>query len=184
MTSKSVKKLGRPSPYVDGFSSSFPELGYKLALLGLKDQEISAVFGVADSTLSKWKNDYPEFSEALKNGKAPADAQVVARLFQRAMGYEHDEVDIRVVNGSVVQTRVRKYYPPDTTACIFWLKNRQRQYWRDRAEFGVTDAAGKDVEVFDPIDSARRIAFILARADHLLNDQETDRTQDAHEPRN
>ncbi len=27
-----------------------------------------------------------------------------------------------------------KHYPPDTTACIFWLKNRQRDKWRDRLD--------------------------------------------------
>ena len=43
----------------------------------------------------------------------------------RANGYEHDEVDIRVVSGEIVQTPIRKYYPPDTTAAIFWLKNRR-----------------------------------------------------------
>ena len=27
---------------------------------------------------------------------------------------------------------------PDTTACIFWLKNRQREHWRDKTEHDVT----------------------------------------------
>jgi hypothetical protein len=168
MPAKSVKKLGRPSPYKDGFSASFPELGYRLALLGLKDKEIAATFGIAESTLSKWKNDHPEFSEALNAGKAPADAQVVARLYQRAMGYEHDEIDIRVINGVPVQTLVRKHYPPDTTACIFWLKNRQRENWRDKVETGVTTKDGQDVKPVDLLETARRLGFILAQADHLV----------------
>ena len=24
--------------------------------------------------------------------------------------------------------------PPDTQACMFWLRNRQREYWQARAE--------------------------------------------------
>lgn len=119
-------------------------------------------FGIAKSTLSLWKEQQPEFSDALKAGKAIADGEVVDRLYQRAMGYEHDEVDIRVVGGEIVQTPIRKFYPPDTTACIFWLKNRQREKWRDKVETGITDKDGKDVEI-DPVEGARRIAFALAR---------------------
>ncbi len=151
-----TKKLGRPSPYTDGFCTSFAELGHKLALLGLRDQDIAAVFGVAESTLSKWKNDYPAFSEALNSGKAPADALVVASLYSRATGYWHEETDIRVIDGAVVQTKVRKHFPPDVTACIFWLKNRQRAQWRDGIT--VTD----ETPPMAPNDIARRIAFALA----------------------
>ena len=50
------------------------------------------------------------------------------------MGYEHDEVDIRVVDKEVIQTPIRKYYPPDSTALIFWLKNRKPADWRDKVE--------------------------------------------------
>jgi hypothetical protein len=27
-----------------------------------------------------------------------------------------------------------EHYPPDTTACIFWPKNRRRDKWRDKHE--------------------------------------------------
>jgi hypothetical protein len=81
------------------------------------------------------------------------------------MGYEHDEVDIRVVSGEIVQTPIRKIYPPDTTAGIFWLKNRQKAQWRDRID---TELSGKDggpiqTEELSPNDIARRIAFVLAK---------------------
>lgn len=155
---------GRPSPYDDGFNASFADLGRKLSLLGLTDKEIAEVFGVAESTLYLWKEKHSEFSEALRVGKAAADGDVADRLYQRALGYEHDEVDIRVVSGEIVQTPIRKAYPPDTTAAIFWLKNRQRTKWRDKVETGVTDTEGKDVPVMDPAEAARRIAFVLSRA--------------------
>lgn len=64
------------------------------------------------------------FCQALKAGKAESDDRVERSLFARATGYEHDEVDIRVVGGAIVQTPIRKYYPPDTTACIFWMRYR------------------------------------------------------------
>ena len=39
-----------------------------------------------------------------------------------------------MVNGQIVITPTIKHYPPDTTAGIFWLKNRQRDKWRDKPE--------------------------------------------------
>lgn len=163
-TAKKKAKRGRPSPYVAGYMASFPELARKLAMLGAKDSEIAEVFGVSESTLNLWKTKHAELSESLKAGKLIADAEVADRLYQRALGYEHDEVDIRVVDKSIVQTPIRKFYPPDTTAAIFWLKNRQKAQWRDKVETGVTDADGKDVLPTDPMDTARRIAFLLAQA--------------------
>ena len=115
------------------------------------------------ATIKNWAARYPEFLAARKTGKDLADENVERSLYHRAMGYEHDDVDIRVVEGQVVQTPIRKHYPPDATAMIFWLKNRKPKDWRDRQEH--TGADGKDlVPVLDPQDVARQIAFILAQA--------------------
>ena len=67
-----------------------------------------------------------------------ADANVADRLYQRAMGYEAPDVDIRVVDGQIIETPLTKYYPPDTPAAIFWLKNRQKAKWRDKLENEVS----------------------------------------------
>lgn len=122
---------GRPSKYDP---AKTPEQAYKLCLLGATDKELADFFGVAESTLNKWKVDYPEFSEALNRGKVEADARVAQSLYHRALGYEHPDTDIRVVNGEIVITPTIKRYPPDTAAAIFWLKNRQRGKWRDKIE--------------------------------------------------
>lgn len=166
MATKKKAKPGRPSPYTKGYSTSFPNLARKLSMLGAKDTEIADVFGVSVSTLNLWKTKHPELSESLKAGKMIADAEVVDRLYQRALGYEHDEVDIRVVDHAIVQTPIRKFYPPDTTAAIFWLKNRQRETWRDKVETGVTTTDGKDVDLTPErmAEGARRLAFMLHRA--------------------
>jgi hypothetical protein len=53
-------------------------------------------------------------------------------LAQRAIGYEVDVIEKKVLSdGKVVPYKVRKHYPPDVTACIFWLKNRNPKQWRD-----------------------------------------------------
>jgi hypothetical protein len=157
------RRPGRPSKYDSGYIASFPVLAHELALLGLKDEEMCRVFGVSIQTFHNWKEAHSEFVEALKTGKDPADGKVVASLFHRATGYSHEDVDIRVIDGEIVQTPLIKHYPPDSTAMIFWLKNRQRALWRDKIETGVTDTEGKDVPI-DLSDAARRIAFMFAAA--------------------
>ncbi|MBG6289519.1 terminase [Pseudomonas nitroreducens] len=122
--------MARPSKY----RPEFVEQACKLCKLGLTDKEIAKFFEVTESTLNKWKLDYPEFSESLKGGKTLADAEVASKLFHRATGYEHPDTDIRVVNGVIVETPLIKHYPPDTTAAIFWLKNRRPDLWRDKVE--------------------------------------------------
>lgn len=122
--------MARPSK----FKTEYVEQAKKLCALGATDVEIGDFFGVDVRTIYRWKAENEEFCHALKVSKEIADARVERSLFARANGYEHDEVDIRAVNGVIVQTPIRKYYPPDTTAAIFWLKNRKPEEWRDKVE--------------------------------------------------
>lgn len=121
---------GRPTKY----KSEYAEQAAKLCRLGATDAQLADFFGVSVSTINLWKVQHQEFSESIKVPKAEADARVEQSLYRRAMGYEHDEVDIKVVDKAIVMTPVRKHYPPDTTAAIFWLKNRQPEEWRDKNE--------------------------------------------------
>jgi transcriptional regulator with XRE-family HTH domain len=99
---------------------------------GYTDKQLAKVFGVTEQTINNWKKDYPEFFESLKSGKFLADKKVEASLYQRACGYSHPDVDIRTIQDRVVITPIIKHYPPDTTACIYWLKNRDPEKWPDR----------------------------------------------------
>lgn len=119
-------KRGRPSLY----KPEYAKQATKLAQHGLTDQEIADFFEVHISTLHRWKGEFTEFCDSLKIGKESADDRVERSLYARATGYEHDEVDIRVVDHAIVQTKLRKFYPPDSTAMIFWLKNRRPDKWR------------------------------------------------------
>lgn len=134
---------GRPSDY----KPEYAEEARKQCEEGATDQELADYFEVSARTLYRWKNRYPEFCQALKASKATADERVERSLFERAVGYERDEVDIRVVGGEIVQTTVRKFYPPDTTAAIFWLKNRRPDEWRDRVQTELTGANGGPVQI-------------------------------------
>lgn len=121
---------GRPTKY----NESFNEQVEKLSKLGATDAELADFLNIAESTLNDWKLDYPEFSESIKRGKILADSNVADRLYQRAMGFEHDSEEIKIADGEVVRVPIRKIYPPDSTAAIFWLKNRRSKEWREKQE--------------------------------------------------
>ena len=157
--------MGRPSKY----KAEFVEQASKLCKLGATDIEIADFFEVNVATLYRWKNEHHDFCEALKVSKAVADDRVERSLFARANGYEHEEVDIRVVSGEIVQTPVRKFYAPDTTACIFWLKNRRPEAWRDKVETELSGPNGGAIETKAVLDvaglSTEALAEIMALKD-------------------
>lgn len=103
---------------------------------GLTDKQIAHNIGVAEQTLNVWKGKYPSLFESLKKGKEVVDRQVENALLRTALGYDY--VEEAVTNaGEVVQ--VTKYSKPNTTAQIFWLKNRKPKDWRDRQEIEQTN---------------------------------------------
>lgn len=116
------------------YKPEYAEQARKLCLLGATDKELAGFFNVAESTINKWKVDYSEFSESIKSGKDIADGDVADRLYRRAMGYSHKAVKIFNDQGAPLEVEYTEHYPPDTTACIFWLKNRQKGKWRDKQE--------------------------------------------------
>jgi hypothetical protein len=131
--------MGRPSRY----KQEYAEQAYKLCLLGAKDEDLADFFGVQVSTLNNWKKAHKDFMESLKEGKDIADATISESLFHRAKGYSHPEDKIFCSkDGDVTTVATTKHYPPDTTACIFWLKNRQKEHWRDVKEQRIDNPAG------------------------------------------
>jgi hypothetical protein len=139
--------VGRPTLYDERLHA----IAGNLAKLGLIDDEIADALGIARSTLYEWKNRYPDFSDAINGGKVLADAVVVSKLYDRACGAEWVEQQaFKVRRGSdeeVEVVDVRRASPPDTAACIFWLKNRQPKHWRDRVEESVSDVNEAAVEL-------------------------------------
>jgi hypothetical protein len=123
----------------------------KLGALGLTDEKIGEWFGLTERTINRYKKD-PVFLSALKKGKMEADAQVKRSLFERAKGYNHPAVYFSTYEGEVTQVPYIKHYPPSELACIFWLKNREPDQWKDRHEHDV-DASTKSalLELMDKI---------------------------------
>lgn len=113
--------------------------------LGATDAELAAVMGVTSATLYNWKKQNKELFDTLKAEKAKADGAVVKSLFWRATGYSHPAVKIVVVKGKPKKVPYIEHYPPDTTACIYWLKNRDPERWRDRIEQAISNPDGSPV---------------------------------------
>ena len=137
------KKRGRKSEY----RIEYADQALKLCLLGATDKELSEFFSVSEQTLNKWKKDYPEFLESLKKGKNIADANVASRLYNRAIGYNCKATKFATSNGKITDSKeFIEHYPPDTTAAIFWLKNRQPEKWRDKKEVDANVNLGDELE--------------------------------------
>ncbi|GAA5409536.1 helix-turn-helix domain-containing protein [Streptococcus uberis] len=103
---------------------------------GLTEEQIANNIGISRSTLNEWKKKFSDISDTLKQSKEIADRQVENALHKTALGFYYEE-DMVTNQGDVV--RVKKYSKPNTTAQIFWLKNRKPADWRDKQEIEQTN---------------------------------------------
>ncbi len=108
--------------------------------MGATDAEITRFFDVSVPTLSSWAAIHEDFGAALQKGGAVADERVKRSLYQRATGYsyESEKIIYDAKRGEVIRVPIVVHVPPDVTAQIFWLKNRDPKNWRDRREVGWT----------------------------------------------
>lgn len=129
---KPQPKRGRGKP--TAYRSEYCDLGKRMAESGATDLEIADVLRITKTTFYRWLAEHPEFREAVKLGKEPADDRVERSLFNRAVGYEFDSVKIMQDKGEPVIVPYREHVPPDPGAAFNWLKNRRPEQWRDRKE--------------------------------------------------
>jgi transcriptional regulator with XRE-family HTH domain len=98
---------------------------------GLTDEQIADNMGINVATLYRWKNDFSEICETLKRGKEVIDRHVENALLKAALGYDYEEEALDKFGEIHSLKRVAH---PNTTAMIFWLKNRKPKEWRDKQE--------------------------------------------------
>lgn len=127
---------------------------------GLTDEQIATLkLHVSERTFTDWKSRFPAISSALKEGKRPVDTEVEDALKNKATGYYvtvkkpikvktkkqlKDKGLIEEEHIEYVDEQV--YIPPDTTAQIFWLKNRRPDKWRDKPDvYSIDDEPVKVV---------------------------------------
>lgn len=138
---KPATVMGRPTSYQPKCAKE----AMLLCKLGATDPEMAEFFEVNVRTLNRWKITHPDFAEAIRKGKEPADDRVEDSLYHRALGTEYEEAKPvklkkttydadgkkQMEEERVEVVMVKKVIPADTTAMIFWLKNRRNKAWRD-----------------------------------------------------
>ena len=137
------KDTGRPTKY----KKEYAEQARKICKLGATDLQLSDIFGVAESTIYKWKKDHPEFSEALKSGKLTSIGKVELSLFQKATGYSHADTHISNYQGEITKTEITKHYPPSDKAIIYYLNNLAPEKYRNQPTIVIPG----DAEAYDKL---------------------------------
>src|SRR5262245_18695248 len=143
---------GHPTIY----KSEYSELAHNYCLLGATNEQLGTFLGVTRQTIYNWIEAHPDFAKSVAEGRHLADARVARSLYTRALGITQKvERTTKSSNGETKTVTNTLYYPPDSQACIFWLRNRSRCTWRDRAdapeaapevdEIAILDAAGESV---------------------------------------
>lgn len=100
----------------------------------ITEAQIAKNIGIAPKTLIEWKKKYPKIRNALRKGREVTDIEVENALLKAALGYETTEY---MIDANGKKRAVKKQVPPNTTAMIFWLKNRKAHDWRDKREYTV-----------------------------------------------
>ena len=131
--------IARKGQYVEWLTDDGLLQLHAWAREGLTDEQIAHNIGITGRTFSDWKGRFPSISSTLKKGKAPVDIQVENALLKRALGYTEEETTTEIIEQPDGKKRkqikkVLRIFPPDTTAQIFWLKNRRPDRWRDKVE--------------------------------------------------
>lgn len=124
------------------YNNNFPILAKGFARQGLSDKQIAYNLGICKDTYYKYIKDFPDFSEAIKKGKEVIDFEVENALFKRAVGFEFEETQTEYIGtGKKAKLKsvkkIKKFFPPDTGAIIFWLINRQKTIWLDRKNINL-----------------------------------------------
>lgn len=157
-----MAKRGRVGKYNDWITPDGLQLIEGWARDGLTEKQIAnKKIGISETTFCDWKNRFPEIIEALKKGKAPVDYKVENALLKSALGYTvtvKEPVKLRTrmqkpgegtIEKEVVEYVDREIYiKPDTTAQIFWLKNRRSDKWSDKHTVSAS-ATGQLADLID-----------------------------------
>jgi transcriptional regulator with XRE-family HTH domain len=111
---------------------------------GLTEEQIAKNMGIGRTTLYEWKKKEPNIANTLKKGKEVIDFEVENALLKKALGYTITLNKQKVTkDGDVVDIQEDVHVAPDTTAQIFWLKNRKPDKWRDKVQ---NDDDEKDIK--------------------------------------
>jgi hypothetical protein len=113
-------------------------------------------------------------------GRPFASQRTERSLYHRANGYTYEAVKIFMPAGRAkpVYAPYIEHVPPDVTAAIFWLKNRDPKNWRDTQQ--LEHAMGKYIisdQPMSPEDWARERADVIDVERETLHHQDPDQVR-------
>jgi transposase-like protein len=167
-TSKKPVKKKKPNPATpkkpaDGFNPEVLKLVEGMARMGATETELAQAMGIHRVTLYRWKVEFPDLARAIDEGGQTADQRVEKALYNRACGYDVRVTKLLVVQGRIESREVIEHHPPDPTAGIFWLANRQGHRWqrnpvpKDAVHVDMDDGAPQ----MSRSELARRLMYVL-----------------------
>jgi hypothetical protein len=131
---------GRPTVY----RPEYAEMARNACAIGATNATLAERFGVSRTTIDNWIARIPDFSNAVKRGREIADAAVVSALYARAKGMERKLTKVFCHEGRPVVLDYTEQVLPNVSACMFWLRNRRPQQWRENRRI-VDDKTKVDV---------------------------------------
>ena len=136
-TSNGKRPGGRPTDY----RSEYADQARKLCLLmAATDRNLADFFEVDETTINRWKKAHPEFCLSIREGKESADLNVVASLYDRAVGFNVVKTHFSTHDGDITAVEYLEHIIPDVKAQSLWLRNRQGDNWKE--VFAHTDGDG------------------------------------------
>lgn len=111
---------------------------------GLSNDQIAENMGIDRATFYRWANKYSDFGDVLKRTKEITVYEVEDAMFKAAKGYFVEETKtITNKDGKTLRIETnKKWIPPNTTAQIFYLKNKDPDNWRERNDLSLTASNG------------------------------------------
>ena len=133
--------IGRPTLY----DPAICEQAHNYCLLGATNDELAEFLGVSARTIDRWIADHADFGDAVRRGRVVADFRVARGLYDRAVGYDRTIERFVMVGGELKPITSTVHYPASVQACIFWLRNRRHQTWRDSPHAAPADGGIDDI---------------------------------------
>jgi hypothetical protein len=145
-----MNNAGRPSLY----KPEYDDQAHNHCLLGATNAGLADLFDVGQRTIDRWIADIPSFAKSVRDGRAIADGRVARSLYERAVGYRHTVERVLFHRGEEKRITNTVQHPPDTQACIFWLRNRCRPSWNVRPAAAPMDDVEDTAAMLAELDAA------------------------------
>ncbi len=150
---------GRPTDY----KSTYDELAHNYSLMGATNDQLAGFLGVTSRTIGNWIANHESFATAVHDGRALADSRVARSLYGRAVGYDRTVKRTTERGGETTTVTTELHYPAHAQCCIFWLRNRRRETWRETAAVDRAPNIAAEIEALQAAGEAALAAGGEAR---------------------